>query len=167
MKLRWKIGIPLLLMLCCAGVIAVMAAQQHGKDEPPEGYYRVLIDDKEVDWYAKRSVGKLMLPFLALAESLGIPADWQNDATAHLSFADRTWVFSTKDGSLKQLGANSDVLLPPPGSIEGKWTETAEQDVYIDTISLGWFLREYIAARIEGVDEEQQVVRITRIQKEN
>lgn len=108
-----------------------------------------------------------MLPFLALAESLGIPADWQNDATAHLSFADRTWVFSTKDGSLKQLGANSDVLLPPPGSIEGKWTETAEQDVYIDTISLGWFLREYIAARIEGVDEEQQVVRITRIQKEN
>ena len=166
MKRSWKIWIPLLLMLCCAGVIAVMTVQ-HGKDEPPEGFYRVLIDDKEVDWYAKRSVGKLMLPFLALAESLGIPADWQNDATAHLSFADRTWVFRTKDGSLKQLGANSDVLLPPPGSIEGKWTETAEQDVYIDTISLGWFLREYIAARIEGVDEEQQVVRITRIQKEN
>ena len=166
MKRSWKIWISLLLMLCCAGVIAVMT-MQYGKDEPPEGFYRVLIDDKEVDWYAKRSVGKLMLPFLALAESLGIPADWQNDATAHLSFADRTWVFSTKDGSLKQLGANSDVLLPPPGSIEGKWTETAEQDVYIDTISLGWFLREYIAARIEGVDEEQQVVRITRIQKEN
>ena len=166
MKRSWKIWIPLLLMLCCAGVIAVMTVQ-YGKDEPPEVFYRVLIDDKEVDWYAKRSVGKLMLPFLALAESLGIPADWQNDATAHLSFADRTWVFSTKDGSLKQLGANSDALLPPPGSIEGKWTETAEQDVYIDTISLGWFLREYIAARIEGVDEEQQVVRITRIQKEN
>lgn len=166
MKRSWKIWIPLLLMLCCAGVIAVMTVQ-YGKDEPPEGFFRVLIDDKEVDWYAKHSVGKLMLPFLALAESLGIPADWQNDATAHLSFADRTWVFSTKDGSLKQLGANSDVLLPPPGSIEGKWTETAEQDVYIDTVSLGWFLREYIAARIEGVDEEQQVVRITRIQKEN
>ena len=166
MKLRWKIGIPLLLMLCCAGVIAVMAAQQHGKDEPPEGCYRVLIDDKEVDWYAKRSADKLMLPFLALAESLGIPADWQNNTAAHLSFAGRTWVFNTEDGSLKQLGANSDVLFPPPGSAEGKWMEAAEQDVYIDTLSLYWFLRQYIA-RIDPIDEELQVVKITRIQKEN
>lgn len=166
LKLRWKIWIPLLLMLCCAGVIAVMAAQQHGKDEPPEGYYRVLIDDKEVDWYAKRSADKLMLPFLALAESLGIPADWQNNTVAHLSFAGKTWAFNIKDGSLKQLGTNSDMLLPPPGSAEGKWMEPAEQDAYIDTISLGGFLREYIT-RMDVVDEELQVVRITRNQKEN
>ena len=56
MKRSWKIWIPLLLMLCCAGVIAVMTVQ-YGKDEPPEGFYRVLIDDKEVDWYAKHSGG--------------------------------------------------------------------------------------------------------------
>ena len=59
-------------MLCCAGVIAVMTVQ-YGKDEPPEGFYRVLIDDKEVDWYAKHSGGQADAAFPGAGGITGNP----------------------------------------------------------------------------------------------
>lgn len=165
MNKRWKVW--LLIFLAAVAAIAVISAQMHKPDELPEGYYSVFVNDKAMNWFTKRSVDKVLLPFLALTESVGISADWQSDTVAHLSFADRTWVFDLSDGSLKQLGTNSDVLFPPPGSMGGKRMEAVERDVYIDTISLGLFLREYMGARIDEIDEAQRVVRITHISKKN
>lgn len=167
MRNRWKALLLLLLVLACAGLVIMISAQRHGEEELLPGHYRVYVQDKLVDWYAKDSEGMLMLPFVALAESLGIPADWQSDAVAHLSFDNRTWVFDLADGSLKQLGSNSDVLIPPPGSVGGKRTEAVERDAYIDMGSLHWFVSEYMGACIDEIDEAQREIRITRIPKQN
>ena len=167
MRNRWKALLLLLLVLACAGLVITISAQRHEQETLLPAHYRVYVQDELVDWYAKDSEGMLMLPFVALAESLGIPADWQSDAVAHLSFDNRTWVFDLADGSLKQLGSNSDVLIPPPGSVGGKRTEAVERDAYIDIGSHQWFVREYMGACIDEIDEVQRVVRITHIQKDD
>lgn len=162
MRLRWKIWLPLLLALACAGLIITISVRHEQEELPPE-HFRVYVQDTLVDWYAKDAAGTLMLPFLALAESLGIPHEWQSDSIAHLSFADRTWVFDLSDVSLKQLGSNSNMLMPPPGSTSGRRTEVIERDAYISSESLYLFLAEYMNTRIDAIDEERQEVRITHI----
>ena len=162
MKKHWK-ALLFLLVLCCTGIVVAFVACQHGQTELPPGHYRVYVDGKEMEWHIKTSEDRLMLPFLALAESLGIPIEWQSDTTAHLSFADRTWMFDLSDVSLKQLGSNSNVLMPPPGSTSGRRTEVAEQDAYISMDSAGWFICEYMNIRIDAIDKEQREVRIAHI----
>ncbi len=152
----------LLLFVCVCVMIIVSSQLQMRKDTLPQDYYRVYVNDKAVDFYAKTSPATphIMLPVLALFESLGKPATWQSDTVAHLSIADKTWKFDLADVSLRPLGSHSDVLVPPPGSKEGKHFERNERDAYVDSGSLGHVLYDYLCVRMVDIDDAQRVIRI-------
>ncbi len=71
----------LLLFVCVCAIIIVPSQLRMRKDTPPQGYYRVYVNDKAVDFFAKISPAnpRVMLPVLALFESLGQPVTWQSD----------------------------------------------------------------------------------------
>ena len=158
-KLYWCVCL-LLLSLVCSCVIIV--AQRTTQDAHAPNHYQMYIDDVPVNYYALRTSAppRIMLPFLALVESLGGTISWQNDTVACLSFAGETWAFDFEHVRLCPIGSSSNLLCPPPGSTEGINIIKSEQEAYIDSLSLGFVLYNYLCVKMVDIDDAQQVIRI-------
>ena len=158
----WKALVPLMLSLACVGMGIFAASKLFKQDDLPQDLYRVYVNDKAVDYHARRSESSpyIMLPVLLLAESLGETVTWKSDTVAHLTRSDGTWEFDVESGCLTPLGSSSNLLCPPPGYI-GIWTEKTDRDAYVDLRSLQLVLCEYFGVKNVEVNDRQRVVRIT------
>lgn len=161
MKHIIRIGLFLLLLsfVCTCVVLTTSYVKQ---DARTQTHYHVYIDDVQAAYYAMRTPDTpyIMLPFLALVESLGGTVSWENDTTAYLSFAGKTWEFDFEHVRLFPKGSSSNLLCPPPGSTEGMHTIKSKRDAYVDSKSLEHLLRNYLCVKMVDIDDAQRVVRI-------
>lgn len=157
-----KAVVPWVLSLACIGLGIFAASRLFRQDDLPQDLYRVYVNGEAMDYYAKRTESSpyVMVPFLALVESLGQPVVWKSDTVAEVTASGRTWEFDIDSGRLTGQGSSSNLLCPPPGGI-GIWTETCDHDAYVDLRSLYFFLTEYLDAQIVENDAQQRVIRIT------
>lgn len=158
-NLCWCVRVVLLSFVCSCMIIV---AQHTTQDAQATKHYQVYINDVPVNYFALRTSEppQIMLPFLALVESLGGTISWQNDTVACLSFAGKTWEFDFEHVRLCSIGSSSNLLCPPPGSTEGIHIIKSEREAYIDSSSLGFVLYNYLCVKMVDINDAQQVVRI-------
>ena len=152
--------ILVLIAVVCTYVIFEM--KYVAQNAQTQLHYDVYIDDVQATYYAMRTSDTpyIMMPFLALVESLGGTISWQSDTIACLSFAGKTWEFDFEHVRLYPNGSSSNLLCPPPGSPEGIHIIKSEQEAYIDSLSLGFVLYNYLCVKMVDIDDAQQVIRI-------
>lgn len=166
MKHAIYVGLILtLLVLAVVCTYIIFETRYVSQEGQTQTYYAVYIDDVQVDYHAMRTSESphVMLPVLALIESLGGTVSWQSDAVAYVTFLDILWEFNMKSEQvlLRPVGSNSSgILYPPLGSTVGIFSLKVDRDAYIDSLSLQTLLFNYFRIRSVNVDDDQLVIQI-------